>query len=309
MRRTGYADTLASPLPMPARIPRATSDPPSSASFTAMARYADDLALAHVLADTADAIAVGRFRSMDLRVNTKPDLTPVSDADTAVEKALRGTLARARPRDGVLGEEFGVTEAAAGPGTRQWVIDPIDGTKNYVRGVPIWATLIALLDSGRPVVGLVSAPALGRRWWAGVGHGAYAGKHASAATAIHVSGVTRLADASFCYSDLCGWEQGGRLDAILDIMRRSWRSRAYGDFYGYMLVAEGAVDIMVEPELSLWDLAALVPIVTEAGGEFTDLAGRPGPGGGNAVATNGKLHTDVLERLGSPTGGWPPAGR
>jgi histidinol-phosphatase len=274
-----------------------------------MARYADDLALAHVLADTADTIAVSRFRSQNLHISTKPDLSPVSDADTAVEKALRGTLARARPRDGVLGEEFGVTEAAAGPGTRQWVIDPIDGTKNYVRGVPIWATLIALLDSERPVVGLVSAPALGRRWWAAVGHGAYAGRHASAASPIRVSGVDRLADASFCYSDIHGWEQAGRLEAMLELMRRTWRSRAYGDFYGYMLVAEGAVDIMVEPELSLWDLAALVPIVTEAGGEFTDLTGRAGPGGGNAVATNGRLHTDVLERLGSPATGWPPAAR
>src|SRR6266542_3299263 len=146
-----------------------------------MAGYADDLALSHVLADTADAVSMARFRALDLHVEAKPDLTPVSDADTAVEKALRGTLARARPRDGVLGEEFGVTEAAAGPGTRQWVIDPIDGTKNYVRGVPIWASLIALLDAGRPVVGMVSAPALGRRWWAAAGLGAYAGRHTSTA--------------------------------------------------------------------------------------------------------------------------------
>jgi histidinol-phosphatase len=263
-------------------------------------RYADDLSLAHVLADTADAISTARFRALDLHVAAKPDLTPVSDADTAVEKALRATLARTRPRDGVLGEEFGVSEAAAGPGHRQWVLDPIDGTKNFIRGVPIWATLIALLDGDQPVVGLVSAPALGRRWWAATGHGAYAGRHTAAATPISVSGVRRLADASFCYSELGGWEENGRLGAVLDIMRHTWRSRAYGDFYGYMLVAEGAVDIMVEPELSLWDLAALVPIVTEAGGTFTDLAGHPGPSGGSAVATNGKLHSDVLERLTTP---------
>jgi histidinol-phosphatase len=271
-----------------------------------MARYADDLALAHVLADTADAMSVPRFRALDLHVTAKPDLTPVSDADIAVEKALRNTLGRARPRDAVLGEEYGVTEAAAGPGTRQWVIDPIDGTKNFIRGVPIWATLIALMERDRPVVGLVSAPALGRRWWAAVGHGAYAGRHRTAATPIRVSGVTRLADASFCYSSLAHWEQFGRLPAMLELMRRSWRSRAYGDFYGYMLVAEGAVDIMVEPELSLWDLAALVPIVTEAGGMFTDLGGRPGPAGGNAVATNGKLHADVLQRLGEVGSDWLP---
>jgi histidinol-phosphatase len=262
-----------------------------------MPGYADDLALAHMLADTADAISLNRFRSLNLQVTAKPDLTPVSDADTAVEKALRATLARTRPRDGVFGEEFGATEAPAGPGHRRWIIDPIDGTKNYIRGVPIWATLIALMDGDEAVVGLVSAPALGRRWWAAIGHGAYAGRHATAATPIHVSGVHRLADASFCYSSLGSWEETGRLDEMLEIMRRTWRSRAYGDFYGYMLVAEGAVDIMVEPELSLWDLAALVPIVTEAGGAFTDLTGRPGPSGGSAIATNGVLHADILERL------------
>jgi len=258
-----------------------------------MARYADDLALAHVLADTADSISVARFRALDLHVTAKPDLTPVSDADTAVEKALRATLARTRPRDSVLGEEYGVS----GAGRRRWVIDPIDGTKNYVRGVPVWATLIALMDGDDPVVGLVSAPALGRRWWAATGLGAFAGRHQHAASPIHVSGVSELADASFCYSELISWEEAGRLDPMLDLMRRSWRTRAYGDFYGYMLVAEGAVDIMVEPELSLWDLAALVPIVTEAGGTFTDLSGKPGPSGGSAVATNGKLHDEVFARL------------
>ena len=259
-----------------------------------MAKYADDLAIAHMLADTADSLSMARFRSLDLRVESKPDLTPVSDADTAVEKALRSTLARTRPRDGVLGEEFGSTGVS---GNRQWVIDPIDGTKNYIRGVPIWATLISLMEGDEPVVGLVSAPALGRRWWAARGLGAYAGRHQAAATPIKVSGVRRLADASFCYSSLHSWEQTGRLASMLDIMRKSWRSRAYGDFYGYMLLAEGAVDIMVEPELSLWDIAALIPIVTEAGGTFTDLAGRSGPGGGSAIATNGRLHTDVLSLL------------
>jgi histidinol-phosphatase len=264
-----------------------------------MARYADDLALAHVLADTADAISVARFRALDLHVSAKPDLTPVSDADMAVEKALRATLARTRPRDAVLGEEYGATAAAAGSGQRRWVIDPIDGTKNYVRGVPVWATLIALMDGDDPVVGLVSAPALGRRWWAATGLGAYAGRHQSAATQIHVSGVSQVSDASFCYSSLMSWEEFGRLDAMLDIMRRSWRTRAYGDFYGYMLLAEGAVDVMVEPELSLWDVAALIPIVTEAGGVFTDLAGRSGPGGGSAIATNGKLQDEIFARLGA----------
>src|SRR5690606_13245013 len=175
----------------------------------------------------------------------------------------------------------------------------IDGTKNFLSGVPIWATLIALMDGNEPAVGLVSAPALNRRWWAAKNLGAYAGRHQAAATAIRVSGGSRLADASFCYSSLVGWEAAGRLEAMLDIIRKAWRSRAYGDFYGYMLVAEGAVDVMVYPELSLWDVAALIPIVTEAGGTFTDLSGRPGPSGGSAVATNGKLHADLLARLSS----------
>ncbi|NLU76903.1 histidinol-phosphatase [Micromonospora sp. HNM0581] len=264
-----------------------------------MTGYAADLTLAHLLADTADALSTARFRALDLRVESKPDLTPVSDADTAVEREIRGLLAEHRPADGLLGEEFGATPSA---GARQWVIDPIDGTKNFVRGVPIWATLVALLEDGRPVVGLVSAPALGRRWWAARGTGAYAGPDASHGVPIRVSGVTRMADASLCYSSLAGWERAGRLDAVLQLMRDTWRSRAYGDFYGYMLLAEGALDVMIEPELSLWDVAALVPIVTEAGGTITDLAGQPAPAGGNnsALASNGVLHPDILRRLGSP---------
>jgi histidinol-phosphatase len=262
-----------------------------------MAGYADDLALAHLLADTADSISMSRFRALDLRVESKPDLTPVSDADTTVEQALRGTLARARPRDGVLGEEFGSTQAAAGPGSRRWVIDPIDGTKNFVRGVPIWGTLIALLEGDTPVAGLVSAPALGRRWWAARGHGAFAGKHQHAATRITVSGVARLSDASFCFASLDGWASTGRLETIVDLSLSAWRSRAYGDFYGYMLLAEGALDIMIEPELSLWDVAALIPIVTEAGGTITDLTGRPPADKTAAIATNGPLHETVLTAL------------
>ncbi|MGH3648986.1 MAG: inositol monophosphatase family protein, partial [Micromonosporaceae bacterium] len=161
----------------------------------------------------------------------------------------------------------------------------------------VWATLIALLAGDEPVVGLVSAPALGRRWWAAKGTGAYAGRHQHAATRIHVSEVGDLADASLSYSSLTGWDEQGRLPGLLDLALSTWRSRAYGDFYSYVLLAEGAVDIACEPEVSLWDLAALVPIVTEAGGRFTDLDGRPGPHGGSAVATNGKLQDDVLDQL------------
>jgi len=262
-----------------------------------MAGYADDLALAHLLADTADSISMARFRANDLRVESKPDLTPVTDADTAVEQALRSTLARARPRDSVLGEEFGRSEAAAGPGSRHWVIDPIDGTKNFVRGVPIWGTLIALMEGDTPVAGLVSAPALGRRWWGATGLGAFAGKHQHAATRIGVSRVRRLADASFCYSSFTGWAEIGRLERMVELTLQAWRSRAYGDFYGYMLLAEGALDVMVEPELSLWDVAALIPIVTEAGGQITDLSGRT-PGDKTAsIATNGILHETILTAL------------
>ena len=260
-----------------------------------MTTYDDDLRLAHVLADQADAITMDRFRALDLQVDTKPDLTPVSDADRSVEEAIRALLKRTRPRDAVQGEEFGST----GHGPRRWVVDPIDGTKNYVRGVPVWATLIALLDGDDPVMGVVSAPALQRRWWAARGTGAWRGRSLSAATECRVSTVGALADASLSYSSLSGWEDSGRLDAFLGLTRACWRTRAYGDFWSYMLVAEGAVDLACEPELALYDMAALVPIVVEAGGRFTDLAGTDGPHGGNAVCSNGLLHEEILARLGA----------
>lgn len=255
--------------------------------------YDDDLRLAHVVCDQVDALTMSRFKALDLRVETKPDLTPVSDADRDAEELVRSQLRRTRPRDAVQGEEGGTT----GHGQRVWVVDPIDGTKNFVRGVPVWATLVALLDRDRPVVGVVSAPALNRRWWAAVGSGAWTGRSLSSATRLQVSSVTDLADASLSYSSLHGWEERGRLDAFLDLGRACWRTRAYGDFFSYALVAEGAVDVACEPELALHDMAALVPIVTEAGGRFTSLDGEDGPFGGNAVATNGHLHTAVLAAL------------
>ncbi len=257
--------------------------------------YNDDLRLAHVMADAADDLTMRRFKSMDLRVETKPDLTPVSDADQAAEEAIRAALGRARPRDAVIGEEFG----ASGHGDRSWIIDPIDGTKNYVRGVPVWATLIALMDQGRVVVGLVSAPALGRRWWAARDSGAWTGKSLTKATRCRVSSVTNLEDASFSYSSIGGWEEAGKLDAFLDLNRSVWRSRAYGDFWSHMLVAEGAADVSAEPELSPWDIAALTVIVEEAGGIWTDLSGVPDVDGGSLLCSNGPLHGEVLKRLGS----------
>lgn len=272
---------------------RCEARPPETCTVRYMTAYDDDLRLAHVLADTADSITVSRFRALDLVVETKPDLTPVSDADKRVEDAIRSTLSRARPRDAITGEETGST----GHGPRRWVVDPIDGTKSYVRGVPVWATLIALLDGDEVVAGLVSAPALGRRWWAGAGSGAYTGKSLSSATRLTVSKVDRLTDASLSYSSLSGWHDLGREDAFLGLTRDIWRTRAYGDFWSYMLVAEGAVDIAAEPEVALHDLAAPSIVVTEAGGRFTDLDGTPGAAGGSAVATNGLLHDEVVRRL------------
>jgi histidinol-phosphatase len=260
--------------------------------------YDDDLRLAHVLADSVERVTVARFRAEDLHVETKPDLTLVSDADRDAEELIRGQLGRSRPRDAVIGEEFEPT----GRSTRQWVVDPIDGTHSYVRGVPVWATLIALVDDGVPVLGLVAAPALGRRWWATTGSGAWSGRSLTSARRIKVSGVHRLGDASLSLSSTTSWESVGRLDDVLDLARSCWRERAYGDFWSYMLVAEGAVDIAAEPELSLHDMAALVPVVTEAGGRFTSLAGEDGPHGGNALATNGLLHDEVLARLGTGRG-------
>ena len=253
----------------------------------------DDLALAHELADAADEITMARFRAVDLAVESKPDLTPVSDADLAVEETVRALLSSRRPGDAVLGEEHGTT----GDGPRRWVVDPVDGTKSFVRGVPVWATLIALQVEGSVDVGLVSAPALGRRWWAARGHGAHAGTSLDAGTPLRVSAVQALPDASLSFSSLSGWEDAGRLPGLLELTRTVWRTRAYGDFWSHVLVAEGAVDVSCEPEVSLWDLAPLQVIVEEAGGRFTDLSGVARVDGGSVVCTNGLLHDPVLDAL------------
>ncbi|MEV7557371.1 histidinol-phosphatase [Streptomyces sp. NPDC048331] len=263
-----------------------------------MPEYDDDLRLALELADAADAATMERFRALDLRVETKPDMTPVSEADKAAEEIIRAGITAARPGDAVLGEEYGLR----GSGPRRWVVDPIDGTKNYVRGVPVWATLISLMAEDadgefRPVVGVVSAPALGRRWWATRGGGAFAGGALGGTTAIGVSEVGGLGDASFAYSSLSGWEEQGRLAGFLDLTRRCWRTRGYGDFWPYMMVAEGSLDLCAEPELNLWDMAAIAVVVQEAGGRFTSLDGVDGVHGGNAAASNGLLHAEMLELL------------
>jgi len=255
-----------------------------------------DLLLALELAEVADALTMKRYRAVDLVIETKPDLTPVTDADKATESAIRELLAKKRPTDLIVGEEFGTPELSGGE--YYWVIDPIDGTKNFLRGIPTWATLIGLCNPQHEVVvGVVSAPALYRRWHAALGYGAFVSDNGGVPRKIQVSAVKNLADASLSYSDLVGW--GERKHAMLALQEKIWRTRGLGDFWSHMLVAEGAVDIAVEPVLALWDMAALDIIVREAGGTFTNLDGAPGAHGGNGVSSNGFLHADFLKALNS----------
>jgi histidinol-phosphatase len=250
------------------------------------------LSLALELADKADALTMRRFRAHDLVVETKPDLTPVSEADRAVEDAIREHLAVSARDHAVLGEEYGTRgddDAAF-----RWIIDPIDGTKNYVRGVPVWATLLGLEHDGELVVGVVSAPALHTRWWAAKGSGAFRDGQS-----IHVSAVNALDDAQLSFA----WDTTERFHAdgiggrMLDLAHRCWRTRGLGDFWQHMLVAEGAFDIAIDPIVSMWDIAALVPIVEEAGGRWTTLDGKRDATGGSFVCTNARLHDDVLAAL------------
>jgi histidinol-phosphatase len=254
---------------------------------------ADDLDLALRLADAADALAVQRYLAADLAVETKPDLTPVTEADRAIERAVRDVLADVCPDDAVVGEEYG----SSGSGERRWIVDPIDGTKNFVRGIPVWATLLALEVAGELTVGVVSAPALGRRWWASRGGGAWVVETAGSGKprALSVSGVRSLDDAQLSISDFDNWQS---MDGLLELGRRCWRTRGFGDFWGYMIVAEGGAEVMLDPIVSVWDLAAPLVIVEEAGGKFTDFAGARGAEGGDAIATNGRLHDAALAIIG-----------
>ena len=258
--------------------------------------YADDLALALTMADRADAITMDRFNARDLVVETKPDLTPVSDADRAVELMLRDLVAGSGLDDGVLGEEYAEQVGASG---RRWVVDPVDGTKNFVRGVPVWATVIALqAEDGELLVGVVSAPALGRRWWATLGGGSWVVEPGSPLPRrISVSHVASLGDASLSFSDHFSWEAIGKQEQWDTLMNSVWRTRAYGDFWSHLMVAEGSVDIAAEPELNLYDIAGVAIIVTEAGGRFTGVDGVDGPGHGSGIATNSLLHQAVLDAL------------
>lgn len=259
-----------------------------------------DLALALALADAADAIALARFRAADLRIETKPDLTPVSEADRAVERAIRERLARERPREPVLGEEEGGEDGGAGA---RWIVDPIDGTKSYVRGIPVWATLIALERDGEPAVGVVSAPALGRRWWAAHGEGAFAD-----GTRVQVSRVARLEDAVVSTTSPKAVAAHGLGPAYEAVAAHSWAARGFSDFWQHMLLAEGAVDAAVEPVVALWDVAAIQVIVEEAGGRFTDLRGEHTARGGDCLTSNGLLHDELLALLAAPAHLQPPVG-
>jgi histidinol-phosphatase len=255
-----------------------------------------DLELALRMADAADAITLARFRATDLRVTRKPDRTPVTDADTAAEDALRRIIEAERPGDAVLGEERGGTVPESGRG---WVLDPIDGTKNFSRGMPAWASLIALTVHGEPVVGVASAPALGRRWWAATGEGAWTSDApGELPRRISVSGVTDVADAYVSTTDIRTFVQQGRRDHWLRLVDTCWETRAFGDFWQHCLVAEGVIDVAVEPAANSWDLAALVPILAEAGGTLTDLSGTPTFAGGDGLSTNGAVHAAVLTIVG-----------
>lgn len=257
--------------------------------------FVEELTFALSLADQADAISLSRYRALDLKITTKPDNTPVTDADRAVEEAIRSAIATKYPTDTIIGEEFGDSRSSADSHSRYWVIDPIDGTKNFLRGVPTWATLIALVVNGQVVISVVSSPALYRRWYATRGNGAYLIENLTPPRPLHVSGVQTIADASIAYSDFHGW--GDRRNAFETLLDSAWRTRGVGDFWSHMLVAEGAVDAAIEPSLALWDMAALDLIVTEAGGRFTSLDGVDGPFGPNAISTNSKIHNQVLIAL------------
>ncbi|MGZ7032957.1 MAG: inositol monophosphatase family protein [Thermoanaerobaculia bacterium] len=245
----------------------------------------EDLQLALSMADESDVVTMRHFLSPSLVVRKKADRTPVSEVDEAVERMIRAHLKRERPHDAIVGEEFG----AGAPADRRWIVDPIDATKNYIRGIPVFATLIALEQHGALRVGVVSAPALHQRWWASAGEGAFCNGRR-----ITVSRVAELEHAQLCYDSVEDFDQFGLTDSFLALARQCARSRAFGDFWSHMLVAEGAAEIAIEPAVSVWDMAAIQIIVEEAGGRFTDLTGAERADGGSGMSTNGLLHDAAL---------------
>ncbi|MBN9152998.1 MAG: histidinol phosphatase [Microbacterium sp.] len=268
---------------------------PTASSTPADDDLTGDLALALRLADAADAASMSRFDAPDLDVSTKADATHVTEADLATERAMRAILSSERPGDGVFGEEFG----RSGSSSRQWILDPIDGTANYLKGIPMWATLIALAVDGVPRVGVVSQPAIGRRWWAATGHGAWTSE-AGATRRIRVSGVDEVARASASFQSIAQWDESGHLDALLRLSRAVWRDRGYGDAWPYMLLAEGRLEFVAEFGVKEYDIASHVPIIAEAGGRLTSFDGDDAIDTLSALATNGVLHDDFLRLLHPP---------
>ena len=252
-----------------------------------------DLELALALADAADEISLARFKSLDLKIETKPDRTPVTDADRSVESKIRELIAQLAEGDYVIGEEYENT----GSGERAWIVDPIDGTANFLRGLPIWATLIALRIGDELTTSVVSAPALGRRWWASKGEGAFTKDVDGSIRQIRVSSVSELSDSYVSYNSIQQWQRIGKEKNIEALSEQVWRIRAFGDFLSYMYVAEGAIDAASEPDLKIYDIAALVPIVEEAGGRFTDLSGELTEASSNVLATNGLIHEAIRAAL------------
>ncbi|WP_183043692.1 inositol monophosphatase family protein [Microbacterium sp. AG790] len=255
----------------------------------------DDLRLALRLADAADAVTMARFDAADLDVQVKADASHVTEADLATERVLRELLSTERAGDGILGEEYGTSGDAA----RQWIIDPIDGTANYLKGIPMWTTLIALAVDGVPRVGVASQPALGRRWWAASGQGAWTNTPDGGTRRLGVSGVDAVADASVSFQSIAQWDEVGRAADLLRLSRAVWRDRGYGDTWPYMLLAEGRLEFVAEFGVKEYDIAALVPIIHEAGGRFTDIDGADSLSSRSSLATNGRLHDDFLSLLGA----------
>lgn len=255
-----------------------------------------DLALALRLADAADAASMARFDAADLDVQLKSDASHVTEADLATERAIRAILESERPDDGVFGEEFG----ASGDTHRQWIIDPIDGTANYLKGIPMWTTLIALSIDGVPRVGVASQPALGRRWWAATSLGAWTNASDGDAARLAVSSVAAIAESSASFQSISQWDETGHLDAVVRLSRAVWRDRGYGDTWPYMLLAEGRLEFVAEFGVKEYDIAALVPIITEAGGRFTSFDGNDSLSERSSLATNGVLHDAFLDLLHTP---------
>ena len=252
-----------------------------------------DLELALALADAADEISLARFQALDLKIETKPDQTPVTDADQSVEKKIREMISQLAPADIVIGEEFENT----GSSSRTWIVDPIDGTANFLRGLPIWATLIALRIDSTITTSVVSAPALGRRWWASKGEGAFTRDVDGSVRKLSVSAVSDLSDSYISYNSIQQWQRIGKEKNIESLSEQVWRIRAFGDFLSYMYVAEGSIDAASEPDLKIYDIAALVPIVQEAGGRFTDLTGELSEHSSTVLASNGLIHEAIRAEL------------